>query len=140
MPSEPATVLIVDDNPDHRELLRLVGASVAPTVRFVTVNDGLEALAYLQGTPPFDDRGEYPLPALVLLDLMMPRMDGFGVLARLQSAEAAVRPPVVVLTSSLNPVDEARALALGADGFHTKPSDPRDLATLLLELLDRWVT
>ena len=134
------TVLIVDDNPDHCELLRVVGGRVAPGVIFPSVSDGQLALDYLAGQPPYDDRVRYPYPHLVLLDLMMPRVDGFAVLAKVQRSGQEERPPVVVLTSSLNPVDEARAMALGADAFHTKPAGFDEIGRLLERLVARWVT
>lgn len=139
VPDGEATVLIVDDNADHCELVRVVGRRIAPGVTWRAVGDGQQALDYLSGQPPYDDRGQYPYPSLVLLDLMMPRMDGFGVLSRLQGPRWEKRVPIVVLTSSLNPVDEARANALGADAFYTKPAGFDGLAGLISDLVARWV-
>jgi len=132
-------VLIVDDNPDHCVLMRAVGRRVAPRVALPAVSDGQEALDYLAGQPPYDDRDAHPYPSLILLDLMMPRVDGFEVLARLQGPEWERRVPIVVLTTSLNPVDEARARALGADDFFTKPAGLDALNSLLSDLLHRWL-
>ncbi len=134
-----STVLIVDDDDDHAELLRLAGARVAPRLSFQAVVDGQEALDYLDGVEPFDDRAQYPYPSLILLDLMMPRLDGFGVLARLHGAEWIRRVPIVVLTTSSNPVDEARAMALGADAFHSKPARVDRLGALLDGIVQRWL-
>ncbi len=139
MPDPDSTVLIVDDNPDHAELLRVAGKRVVPGVSFQAVVDGQEALDYLAGEAPFDDRAQHPYPSLVLLDLMMPRLDGFGVLARLQGRQWVNRVPIVVLTTSSNPVDEARAMALGADGFHSKPTGVDRVGALLEEIVGRWL-
>ncbi len=140
MPDTASTVLIVDDNDDHAELLRVAGQRVAPRLSFQAVVDGQEALDYLGGVEPFDDRARYPYPSLVLLDLMMPRLDGFGVLARLHGTEWTRRVPVVVLTTSSNPVDEARAMALGADAFHSKPAGVDLVAELLEGIVGRWLS
>lgn len=139
MPDPDSTVLIVDDNPDHAELLRVAGMRVAPDLSFQAVVDGQEALDYLGGEAPFDDRVQHPYPSLVLLDLMMPRLDGFGVLAHLQGRQWVNRVPIVVLTTSSNPVDEARAMALGADGFHSKPTGVDRVGALLEEIVGRWL-
>ena len=139
MPDAASTVLIVDDNADHAELLRVAGMRVAPAVSFQAVVDGQQALDYLTGKEPFHDRALHPYPSLVLLDLMMPRLDGFGVLARLQGRQWANRVPIVVLTTSSNPVDEARAMALGADGFHSKPTGVDRVGALLRQIVARWL-
>jgi len=131
--------LVVDDNADHAELLRVAGGRVAPQLSFHAAFNGQEALDYLDGVSPFDDRTLHPYPSLVLLDLMMPRLDGFGVLARLQMRRGTNRVPVVVLTSSLNPVDESRALALGADAFYSKPAGVEGLEALFEGIVGRWL-
>lgn len=139
MPDTAGTVLVVDDNVDHAELLRVAGERVAPDLSFQAVLDGQEALDYLDGIPPFHDRDLHPYPCLVLLDLMMPRLDGFGVLARLQNVRWDDPVPIVVLTTSLNPVDESRAMALGADAFHTKPAGVEGLGALFEDIVRRWL-
>ncbi len=138
---DPATtVLIVDDNVDHAEFLRVAGRRVAPDLSFRAVYDGQQALDYLDGVSPFDDRSQHPYPSLVLLDLMMPKLDGFGVLARLRNVTWENPVPVVVLTTSLNPGDETRALALGASAFHSKPAGIDDLGALFQDIVSRWLS
>ena len=140
MPDPTRTVLVVDDNADHAVLLRVAGKRVAPQLSFRAVFNGQEALDYLDGVHPFDDRALHPYPSLVLLDLMMPRLDGFGVLARLQTHEWTNRVPVVVLTTSSNPLDEARAMALGADAFYSKRAGVDGLEALFEGIVGRWLT
>ena len=70
---------------------------------------------------------------------MMPRVDGFAVLARLQTHPGAGLVPVVVLTTSPDPMDEDRAMGLGANAFHSKPAGLEGFGTLLEEIVDRWV-
>jgi CheY-like chemotaxis protein len=140
VPDPATTVLVVDDNVDHTEFLRVAGGRVAPHLCLRAVYDGQQALDYLDGVPPFDDRTQHPYPSLVLLDLMMPILDGFGVLARLRNVTWEKPVPVVVLTTSSNPVDETRAMALGADAFHSKPAGVDDLGTLFQDIVGRWLS
>jgi CheY-like chemotaxis protein len=85
------------------------------------VRDGQEALDYLRGTGPFVDRDHYPLPAIMFLDLKMPFVDGFDVLAWIDSQPAIKNIPVVVLTSSSEDRDRKKAAELGAKAYCVKP-------------------
>lgn len=131
------TVLLVEDNADHALLVQLAAGRAAPEVEVRIARDGLDALAYLDGKEPYADRSAYPFPDLVLLDLVMPRLDGFAVLERLRGREEMRRVPVVVPTSSVNPNDVQHALRLGAAGFLTKPADLARLGEQLREILAR---
>lgn len=120
------TVLLVEDNPDHALLAKL-GISRLDEVREVRVaGDGVQALELLEAGPP---------PDLVLLDLKLPRLDGFAVLERLRAHPSLRGVPVVVLSTSPAEVDRARSVALGASAYLRKPLDPGALRTLLRE---RW--
>lgn len=114
-------ILIAEDNEDHVFFLRRAlnkGAVLNPV--FV-VKDGDEAIAYLAGAGKYADRYEYPLPALLLLDLKMPGRDGFEVLEWIRQQPGLRRLRVVVLTTSDNPNDVNRAYELGANSFIVKP-------------------
>ena len=76
--------------------------------------DGQEALDYLEGAREFADRKKFPLPVLVLTDLKMPRLDGYEVLARIQSCPHLDKLPVIVLTNSTLDQDRSKVEALGA--------------------------
>ena len=93
-----------------------------PTPVYV-VRDGAEAIQYLNGEGPFSNRDEYPLPALVLLDLKMPRVDGFEVLKWVRAQPGLRTLLVVVLTSSEDLRDVNRAYELGANSFLVKRMD-----------------
>ena len=138
-PARPRTVLVVEDNPDHAMLMRIALGRAAPQLEVKVVGDGLEAIAYLEGKGPHADRTVSPYPDLVMLDLIMPGLDGFGVLAWIRGQEGTNGLPVVVLTSSINPQDEARARRLGASDFQTKPSDLTRLGEQVRDLVARWV-
>jgi len=83
--------------------------------------DGEQALDYLRGEGVFSDRAEHPLPALVFLDLKLPYVHGFEVLAWIRAQPALATLPVLVLTSSPEVRDRERALALGAKDYLVKP-------------------
>src|ERR1035438_8483717 len=78
---EPKNVLVVEDSADDVELLLIAARTAPDVVSFHMVKDGEQALAYLKGEGQFADRKAHPLPHLVLLDLSLPGMDGFEVLA-----------------------------------------------------------
>src|SRR5262249_9670902 len=89
------------------------------------VRDGQEATEYLMGAGEFADRAEHPLPTLMLLDLKLPRMSGFEVLAWLRGQEDGIRSlPVVILSSSAIFADMAAAKALGISDYLIKYRDP----------------
>jgi len=94
---------------------------------------------YLGGRPPFDERVRYPFPDLLLLDLKMPKRNGFDVLSWLKSRPDMDWLPVVVLSSSALPEDREVALRMGALEFRTKPGDTDDLVRLLNDLHERWL-
>src|ERR1044071_6880751 len=100
-------VLIAEDEENDIFLLRRAFRKSGSNLQPVFVRDGQEAVDYLSGSPPFDDRTRHPLPALLLIDLHMPRMDGFDLLAWL--TEKGFQIPAVVLTSSCLQSDVQRA-------------------------------
>lgn len=133
------TILVVEDNEDHALLVKLAARRVDAPMDIRIATDGLDAVAYLGGTAPYDDRGVHPMPDLVILDLAMPNMDGFGVLEWIRGRPDLQELPVVVLTSSVNPNDEARALSAGARAFHTKPASLDELGVEVRHILERWL-
>ena len=132
-------VLMVDDSDDDCLLIKMA-VGKAERLHFIgSVSDGQEVVEYLSGSGKFADRVQFPLPDLLLLDLMMPLKNGFEVLKWLQS-QPFEDMFVVVLSGSEHPADIQQALKLGADRYHTKEADPtkRDELIKLLEqyLLD----
>jgi CheY-like chemotaxis protein len=118
-----------------RRALRKVGVANP----LVSACNGQEAIRYLQGEGPFSDRAQHSLPALLLLDLKMPFVDGFGVLTWLESRPDVKRFPVVVLTSSEEAADQERVRRLGASDYIVKPKDPGDLVGVVQKLQARWL-
>ena len=121
MSSRP--ILLVEDNPDDVELTRIAFAEARIDNPLHVVGNGVEALDYLFGRGAHAGRGGEDAPALVLLDLNMPRMDGREVLQSIR-AEASTRSlPVVVMTTSAEPFDVEACYALGANSYIRKPVD-----------------
>jgi len=114
-------ILLVEDSPDDALLIQRAfrKANLANPVELV--RDGEEAVAYLSGKAPYDDRARFPLPVFMLLDLKLPRRSGLEVLAWVRKESVVKRLPVVVLTSSRESVDVNQAYDLGVNSYLTKP-------------------
>lgn len=132
-------ILIVDDAEDDVLLLRKALRRSEISCGVQAVNSGEEALAYLQGEGRFSNQFEHPLPDLVLLDLKMPRMDGFEVLQWIRRQENFHALRVVVLTASEDAEHVNRAYQLGANSFVVKPMEFESLVVLARQLQDYWL-
>ena len=104
-------------------------ARIPATFQFVT--DGQEAIDYLSGANRYADRNEYPLPDLMLLDIKMPRLDGFAVLDWLRKQPGLKRLPVTMFSTSDMQKDIDRAYELGANSFLVKPHQPDRMSDLV---------
>jgi CheY-like chemotaxis protein len=117
-------ILLAEDRDDEVMLLRRAFAKANFLNPLQVVSNGEEAIAYLQGEGQYANRDEYPLPSLLLLDLKMPRKDGFEVLQWVRSQPGSLCAlRVVVLTASDHIQDVNRAYQLGANSFLVKPVD-----------------
>ena len=128
-------ILLADDSPEDRILIpRAIKKAGLPNP-LISLEDGEEALKYFAGEPPYADRVKFPLPSLVLLDIKMPKCDGFEVLEFIRT-RLAVRIPVVMLTSSNLPEDIEKATRLGADSYFVKPACFTELIAMIKQLQD----
>ena len=134
MSGKALNILLVEDNPDHAELVRRQLESFPAAVHLHHVEDGEAAVDFIFGQGIYAARRQFPAPDLVLLDLRLPRLDGLEVLRRIKSHPQWQHTPVVVLTTSAAESDVAAAQACRADRFVTKPVDGRRLAQLLADL------
>ena len=137
--SDTAVILIVEDREDDILLIRKAFAEASLTNPIQIARDGEEAIAYLMGEGKYANRAEYPLPILVLLDLKLPRVDGFEVLTWIRQQPGIRSLPVVVLTSSTEIRDVNRAYSLGANSFFVKELDFQDSIALGKLLKAYWL-
>jgi CheY-like chemotaxis protein len=133
------TVLVADDDENDIRLLTRAFLRAGINVPMKWVRDGEEAIQYLQGDKPFTDRNTFPIPMLMLLDLKMPRTNGFEVLEWVRKQAGLRRLLVVVMTSSDEPEDVDRAYDLGANSFLKKPDDFDDLTKISRKLHEYWI-
>src|ERR1041384_1071639 len=114
------TILIVEDDAADAYFLEKAFERILANCALHRVCDGEEARADLQGIGKYANRREFPLPSVILLDLRMPRMNGFEFLAWLRAQPELGILPTVVYSSSENPADIRKAYELGANSFLQK--------------------
>ena len=136
--NERQTILLVDDSEDDILLLRDAFQKADFNSALQQVHNGEEAIAYLKGEGPYSDRDKFPLPTVMLLDLNMPRRNGFDVLQWLRSQPGLKRLTVVILTASVREEDVERAFDLGANSYLVKPATVAELITMIRCLRD-WL-
>lgn len=132
-------ILLVEDNPDHQELTLMTLAENNVLNEVVVVSDGLEALEYLFGTGRYAGRDPRDVPALILLDLKLPKLNGIDVLRRVRGDERTRLVPVVILTSSSEEEDVVASLASGANSYVRKPVDFSRFVEQLQRLQVYWL-
>jgi CheY-like chemotaxis protein len=133
------TILHVEDDPNDVLLIGRAFRKAVVVAHIQVVNDGDQAVEYLNGDNAYAQREQFPLPALVLLDLKLPRKSGIEVLQWIRSKSNLRRIPVVMLTSSRQPVDINRAYDLGVNGYLVKPVSFDTLVEMLRTLDSFWL-
>lgn len=139
MNSKNRSVLLVEDDANDVLLVQRAFRKAGATAPMHVVNDGQAAMDYLNGSGAYANRIAHPLPALVLLDLKLPRKSGHEVLTWLRAQPALKRTPVVVLTSSKESMDVNRAYDLGANSYLVKPVAFADLLNMAQTLDLYWL-
>src|SRR5258705_4711509 len=138
MPDQ-AVILLAEDREDDIALIRKAFARAYVLNPLQVVRDGEEAIAYLSGEGKYSNRAEFPLPDLLLLDLKMPRVDGFEVLQWIREQPSLSSLRIVVLTSSNQLRDVNRAYQLGANSFLVKPLDFQNFRSLSKMIEGYWL-
>jgi two-component system response regulator len=133
-----STILLVEDNPDDVDLTIRAFRRVTPAPIVRTASDGVEALDDLLGRNGSGPPG--PLPAVVLLDLKLPRLDGFSVLRRIRANARTQFLPVVVLTSSSELMDLELSYELGANSYVRKPVSFSQFLDVTQQLARYWLS
>jgi two-component system response regulator len=121
--SDTKVILLVEDSPDDVELTLRAFTRSHLMNPIVVARDGIEALDFLFARGPHAERAGAPLPALVILDLKLPKLDGLSVLKAIRADEHTALLPVVILTSSKQEQDMACGYSLGANSYVRKPVD-----------------
>ena len=136
---ESAVILLAEDDEDHILLVRRAFKKARLLNPLHVVRDGEEAIAYFKGTGRYAKRVEFPLPALLLLDLKMPKKNGFEVLEWIRQEPRLRNLRVIVLTSSEDMRDVNLAYQLGANSFLVKPADFEQFVTVIQALQGYWL-
>jgi CheY-like chemotaxis protein len=132
-------ILLIEDNPDDEELTLLAFEQSDINCEVVVARDGVEALDYLFGTGKFAGRNLEVMPALVLLDLQLPRINGLEVLQRLRSDNRTKLLPVVILTTSNEQQDLFNSYQLGCNSYIRKPVDFEQFQIAVQQLGMYWL-
>jgi CheY-like chemotaxis protein len=132
-----ARILIVEDDPNDLELTLTALGEYNLANQVVVTRDGQEALDYLYCRGKFHSRPD-DNPAVVLLDLKLPRVDGLEVLQQVKADERLRTIPVVVLTSSHEEKDKVRSYKLGVNAYVVKPVDFHEFVNAIKELGVFW--
>ncbi|MFQ3612582.1 MAG: response regulator [Cyanobacteriota bacterium] len=136
---EPKTILLVEDNPDDELLtLRALKRSRIDN-RVVVARDGVEALDYLFARGSYRQRDPNDIPALMLLDLKLPRLDGLQVLEQVRADERTRLLPVVMLTTSREEQDVLQSYSLGCNSYIRKPVDFLQFSEAVQQLGVYWL-
>ena len=131
-------ILLAEDDPVVAELVLHTLATVTPAPKVVHVRDGVETLDFLHCRGAYADRAPGS-PAVILLDVNMPRLDGLAVLRQVKGDEQLRTTPVVMLTSSHDERDVRQSYLLGANAYVVKPVEFRRFAFILQQLEAFWL-
>lgn len=139
MPTEPFVILLIEDDPAHAEIVRRNFEKLRIANRLFSVSDGQAALDYLYQRAAYSDPADSPRPGIVLLDLRLPKVDGLQVLKIIKEDPALQQIPVIILTTSANESDIARAYEYRANSFMVKPVDFSKFSELLDAFVSYWL-
>lgn len=140
MKGEPITILLVEDDPAHAEIVRRNFEDFRMANRLMHVTDGQEALDYLFRRASFSDPASAPKPGLILLDLRLPKVEGLEVLKIIKGDADLCRIPVVVLTTSAAESDMVKAYDSHANSYLVKPVELPQFVDLMKTLGYYWLT
>jgi CheY-like chemotaxis protein len=131
-------VLMIEDEESDAILVQraLCKEQINNLVRVVP--DGVEAVKYMRGEGIYQDRSEYPLPGVILIDMKMPRKNGLEVLEWLRHYPESSAIPIIILSGSQEANDVTKAYQMGANAFMAKPTSFNDLRKLLRVTYDFW--
>lgn len=132
-------ILLAEDDPNDLLILKTTLSRVRISNPFVAFRDGVEVVDYLAGKDKFSYSNSFPLPALMLLDIKMPKMSGLEVLAWCRDNLAELNFPIIILSGSVLSPDIEKARSLGAFAYRSKPIDPDGFIRIAEEIRDFWL-
>ena len=139
-------ILLVEDNPDDRELMKLAFARSEIPHNLIILSDGIEALNYLQrqasdgGLSSSGDRSMAAMPAVVILDINLPTIDGIEILRRIRADSRTRILPVIIISSSNEPQDLIDSYINGCNSYVRKPIHFTQLQNFVKEISTYWLT
>ena len=137
--SRRLNVLVAEDDGNDSMLMQRAFSMANVPATFLFVTDGDETVAYLRGANQFSDRTQFPFPDLLLLDISMPKRDGFEVLEWARGEGGCKTLPVIVFSSSRRNEDVHRALSLGANSYLEKTVSSSGYVDMARSLNSYWV-
>ena len=132
-------ILIVDDNTQDSKLSEIAFRKSGARGQLTRVSDGQELMDYLHRRGRFHNEADAPTPALILLDLEMPNMDGRKALTELRSTPSLRQIPIVVMTNSRDPVAIRECYTLGANAYAVKPQEFKDFVETFRRIEMFWL-
>lgn len=135
---KPIMILMADDDEDDRLMVKEAWEDSRLAIGLRFVEDGIELMDYLYSRGKYANEGSAPRPGLILLDLNMPKKNGFEALQEIKANPDLRRIPIIVLTTSKEEEDIFRSYDLGVSGFITKPVSLEGLAEVLKSLKNYW--
>jgi two-component system response regulator len=138
MKGKPVDILLVEDNEDHIELTLRALKNNNLINDIHVVKDGQEALDFVCHQGEYEDTEKYPRPGLILLDIHLPKMNGFEVLETLKKDPDVKSIPIIMLTTSSRDEEIAKSYAGGANSYVTKPVDFEEFAKKIKDVKLYW--
>ncbi len=129
-------ILLVEDNPDDIIITKRALQKGKINNRLYIVHDGEEALQFLKRTGPYEDA---PKPALILLDLKMPKVNGFEVLEEIKQDKDLKSIPIIMLTTSAREIDIEKAYQLGCNNYIIKPVSFENFIQTVIKIKEYWL-
>ena len=140
VPATDVAILLVEDNPDHREMTLLALRECCDASRLVAVEDGTEALEFLLGRGSFAGRDPRKQPRLVILDMKLTRVHGLEVLKAMRADPTTQSVPVVVLSGSTERAELDSCYEAGANSVVRKTHDFEEMRRKMRQVYEFWVT
>ncbi|MDI6688176.1 MAG: response regulator [Desulfobacterales bacterium] len=138
MKGKSIDILLVEDNEDHIELTLRALKNNNLTNSIYVVRDGREALDFIYHLGKYEDTEKYPRPGLILLDIHLPKVNGFEVLETLKKDPAVKSIPIIMLTTSSRDEEIAKSYAGGANSYVTKPVDFGEFVKKIKDMKLYW--